>query len=151
MQHYSICIIIFRSYWTTWAGGMIYCILYSILYCIMLSQYSSLCNDLFWVFFNFLNRKSVSQNSEIGQLVLILGECTIGWVDIGTRTKVPLKFVTYHSKITKINDPVTASSLVKTFWVMHYTEVQNFFPTIWTSWVSKDAEFYVDFKNINLP
>jgi hypothetical protein len=25
------------------------------------------------------------------------------------------------------------------------------FSTIWTSWVSKDAEFYVDFKNINLP
>jgi hypothetical protein len=26
---------------------------------------------------------------------------TLGWVDIGTRTKVPLKFVTYLSKITK--------------------------------------------------
>jgi hypothetical protein len=25
------------------------------------------------------------------------------------------------------------------------------FFTIWTSWVSKDAECYVDFKNINLP
>jgi hypothetical protein len=22
---------------------------------------------------------------------------------------------------------------------------------IWTSWISKDAEFYLDFKNINLP
>jgi hypothetical protein len=30
--------------------------------------------------------------------------CIIGWVDIGTRTKVPLKFVTYLSKITKINE-----------------------------------------------
>jgi hypothetical protein len=29
---------------------------------------------------------------------------TLGWVDIGTRTKVPLKFVTYLSKITKINE-----------------------------------------------
>jgi hypothetical protein len=29
---------------------------------------------------------------------------TVGWVDIGTRTKVPLKFVTYFSKITKINE-----------------------------------------------
>jgi hypothetical protein len=28
----------------------------------------------------------------------------LGWVDIGTRTKVPLKFVTYLSKITKINE-----------------------------------------------
>jgi hypothetical protein len=26
----------------------------------------------------------------------------------------------------------------------------KFLFTIWTSWVSKDAEFYVDFKNINL-
>jgi hypothetical protein len=48
---------------------------------------------------------------------------------------------------------VTASSLVKTFWVMHYQyiEVQNFFFTILTSWVSKDAEFYIDFKKLNLP
>jgi hypothetical protein len=30
--------------------------------------------------------------------------CTLGWVDIGTRTKVPLKFVTYLSKETKINE-----------------------------------------------
>jgi hypothetical protein len=27
----------------------------------------------------------------------------------------------------------------------------TFFLAIWTIWVSKDAEFYVDFKNINLP
>jgi hypothetical protein len=56
------------------------------------------------------------------------------WDDIGTGTKVPLRFVTYLSKVTKINeksvltfDPVTASSLVKTFWVMHYKEVKFFF------------------------
>jgi hypothetical protein len=47
-------------------------------------------------------------------------------------------------------DPMTASSLVMTFCVMHYIRVQIFFFTIWASWVSKDAEFYVDFKNINL-
>jgi hypothetical protein len=29
--------------------------------------------------------------------------CTIGWVDIGTRTKVPLRFVTFLSKVMKIN------------------------------------------------
>jgi hypothetical protein len=29
---------------------------------------------------------------------------TVGWVDIGTRTKVPLKFVTYLAKITEINE-----------------------------------------------
>jgi hypothetical protein len=28
--------------------------------------------------------------------------CTVGWVDIGTMTKVPLRFVTYLSKVTKI-------------------------------------------------
>jgi hypothetical protein len=27
----------------------------------------------------------------------------VGWVDIGTRTKVPLRFVTYLSKIQKLN------------------------------------------------
>jgi hypothetical protein len=30
-------------------------------------------------------------------------QCPIGWVDIGTGTKVPLRFVTYLSKVTKIN------------------------------------------------
>jgi hypothetical protein len=30
--------------------------------------------------------------------------CTLGWDDIGTRTKVPLRFVTYLSKLTKINE-----------------------------------------------
>jgi hypothetical protein len=34
--------------------------------------------------------------------------------------------------------------------VMHYIRVRNFFLTIWSLWVSKDAEFYVDFKNTNL-
>jgi hypothetical protein len=48
--------------------------------------------------------------------------------------------------------PVTASSLVTTFWGVHYTgiRVQKFLFTVWTLWVSKDAEFYIDFKNINL-
>jgi hypothetical protein len=41
--------------------------------------------------------------------------------------------------------------IIGTFWVMHYIEVQNFVFKRWTSWVSKDAEFYLDFKNINLP
>jgi hypothetical protein len=30
--------------------------------------------------------------------------CTVGWVDIGTRTKVPLRFVTFISKVMKINE-----------------------------------------------
>jgi hypothetical protein len=28
----------------------------------------------------------------------------LGWVDIGTRTKVPLRFVTHLSKVMKINE-----------------------------------------------
>jgi hypothetical protein len=39
-------------------------------------------------------------------------------------------------------------------WVMLYSTLYkggNFFVTIWTVPESKDAEFYVDFKNINLP
>jgi hypothetical protein len=28
----------------------------------------------------------------------------IRWVDIGTRTKISLRFVTYLSKVTKINE-----------------------------------------------
>jgi hypothetical protein len=31
-------------------------------------------------------------------------ECSLGWVDIGTRTKIPMSFVTYLSKVTKINE-----------------------------------------------
>jgi hypothetical protein len=69
---------------------------------------------------------------------MILFTCSAGtvlwWVDIGTRTTVPLRFVTYLSKATKIDkikcfDPVTASSLVTTFWVIHYicTEGSNVF------------------------
>jgi hypothetical protein len=32
-----------------------------------------------------------------------------------------------------------------------YKGPNNFFFTMWTLRVSKDAEFYVDLKNINLP
>jgi hypothetical protein len=71
--------------------------------------------------------------------------CTVGWVYFGPffkfSTKVPLRFFY----------PVTASSLVPTFWVMHYIRIKFFFFRIWTSWVSKDLEFYVDFTNINFP
>jgi hypothetical protein len=40
-------------------------------------------------------------NSDLYNTVMY---CTVGWVDIGTRTKVPLRFVTYLSKVTKINE-----------------------------------------------
>jgi hypothetical protein len=45
-------------------------------------------------------------------------------------------------------DPVTASSLVTTIWVMHYIRVQNFLFTIWTSRVSKDE--VIEEKRISL-
>jgi hypothetical protein len=32
--------------------------------------------------------------------------CAVGWVGIGTGTKVPLRFITYFSKVTKINKEV---------------------------------------------
>jgi hypothetical protein len=77
------------------------------------------------------------------------------WTFFTFSTKVPLRFVAYLPKVPKIAkkcfDPVTSSSLVTTFWVMHYIRVQHFFFTIWTSWVSKDAEFYVEFKIVNSP
>jgi hypothetical protein len=45
----------------------------------------------------------------LAQLWILLGNlhdgiCLVGWVDIGTRTKVPLRFVTYLSKVTKIDE-----------------------------------------------
>jgi hypothetical protein len=40
---------------------------------------------------------------------------TVGWVDIGIRTKVPLRFVTYLSKVTKINE-----KSVLTQWPLHH-------------------------------
>jgi hypothetical protein len=36
--------------------------------------------------------------------IFLLGQCTLGWVDIGARTKVPLRFVTYLSKVTIIKE-----------------------------------------------
>jgi hypothetical protein len=90
---------------------------------------------------------------------VLLVHCSVGWVDFGHfkfSTKVPVGFVTYISKVTNSTEyffyPVTASSFVMTYWVMHYCihGAKHFFFTKWTSWVSKDAEFYVDFKNINL-
>jgi hypothetical protein len=45
--------------------------------------------------------------------------------------------------------PLASSAEVTIFWVMRYIEVKIFF-TIWGIWVSKEAEFNVDFKNIDL-
>jgi hypothetical protein len=46
--------------------------------------------------------------------------------------------------------PLAASSQVYTLRVMPYIWVKNDFFTTYGLWVSKDAEFYVDSKNINL-
>jgi hypothetical protein len=37
------------------------------------------------------------------------------------------------------------------FKVMHFIEVQKFFSPCGVIWISKEAEFYADSKNINLP
>jgi hypothetical protein len=36
------------------------------------------------------------------------------------------------------------------FEVMHYIRVKNYF-TMWGLWVLKNAEFYLDLKNVSLP
>jgi len=47
--------------------------------------------------------------------------------------------------------PSTSTGNGLTFLVKHYIRVKIFFFTIETCLVSKDAEFYVEFKNVNLP
>jgi hypothetical protein len=54
------------------------------------------------------------------------------WTFFTFSTKAPLRFVTCLPKVPKIakkkvSHPVTASSLVTTFWVMHYIRVQHFY------------------------
>jgi hypothetical protein len=80
--------------------------------------------------------------------------CTLGWVDfwlfyIFNKSTPEICYIpsksTENSKQICL-DPVTSSSLVIIFWVMHYIRVQ-----VWTSWLTKYAEFYADFKTINLP
>ena len=46
---------------------------------------------------------------------------------------------------------LTLCSLCLTSGVIHYIRDKNIFLTMWTYWVSKNAEFYVEFKNINFP
>jgi hypothetical protein len=51
----------------------------------------------------------------------------------------------------KFFGPATSTGNGLTFLVKHYIRVKIFFFTIGTCLVSKDAEFYVEFKNVNLP
>jgi hypothetical protein len=49
--------------------------------------------------------RSISVNKNFYMLCFsAFSYCTVEWVDIGTRTKVPQGFVTYLSKTTKINE-----------------------------------------------
>jgi hypothetical protein len=68
--------------------------------------------------------------------------------------KVPLRFVTDLPKVPKKAKKIFCPSdlfIIGHGFLGHalYKGKKNFFFTIWTSWVSKDAEFYVDLKNIN--
>jgi hypothetical protein len=93
----------------------------------------------------------------VGKHMPVQPDWPVRWVDIGTRTKVPLRFVIYLSKATKINEKVFRPS--DRFIVcqnilghaLYRGKIVCFHNTIWTSWVSNDAEFCVEFKNINLP
>jgi hypothetical protein len=76
--------------------------------------------------------------------------CTVGWVDFGLFyifNKSTPGFVIYLPKVPKkyrfiIGHDFLGHAL--------YKGPKIFIP-IWTSWVSKNAEFHADFKNINLP
>jgi hypothetical protein len=68
-----------------------------------------------------------------------------------------MRFVKYLPKVLKIVkqnfEPSDLFIIGHNFLghTLYSIRVQNFLFTIWTSRVSKDAEFYIDFKNINLP
>jgi hypothetical protein len=72
---------------------------------------------------------------------------TLGWVDIGTGARGPLKFVVYLKKVGKMKMTQKSVWLGNRFIVdlghtVQYTFLGwNFFLTIWTILVSKDAEF----------
>jgi hypothetical protein len=56
-----------------------------------------------------------------------------------------------NSKIAqKVLGQLTFLAQVMTIRVIHYIRIDKFVLLIWGFWVSKDAEFYVDFKNISL-
>jgi hypothetical protein len=46
--------------------------------------------------------------------------CPLGWVDIGTGTKVPLRFVKYLSKVTKINEKSVLNQWPLHHWSKHF-------------------------------
>jgi hypothetical protein len=54
----------------------------------------------------------INKNSVLTQW--LLHRWSIGWIDIGTGTRVPLRFVTYLSKVMKINE-----NSVLTQWLLH--------------------------------
>jgi hypothetical protein len=62
---------------------------------------------------------------------------------------IPFKSKENDNKI--FFDPVTASSLGPDILDHSLYKGPNIFFTMWTLWVSKDPEFYVDFKNKNIP
>jgi hypothetical protein len=60
--------------------------------------------------------------------------CIVGWVDIGTAARVPLRFSVYLSKTGKIRRKISV-----------YCKGEIFFLHNLTIWVSKDEEFYDGF------
>jgi hypothetical protein len=69
-----------------------------------------------------------------------------------------LHFQQKYPEICNTSSKSTENSNKKTVWpsdnflgLALYLYESKFSSTIWTSWVSKDAELYADLKNINLP
>jgi hypothetical protein len=63
--------------------------------------------------------------------------------------KVPSEYIHFYEKVPKIAKTKIFSQ-VTSWGKVILCRVQNFFFILWDLWVSKDAEFNVDFKNINL-
>jgi hypothetical protein len=82
--------------------------------------------------------------------ILTVPYCTAGWVDIGTVARVPLMFVVYlkesRDNYKKLVWPRNRFSvgLGHTVQYTTYIRVKLFVHNL-------DAQFYIDFKTINLP
>jgi hypothetical protein len=81
-----------------------------------------------------------------GEIIL---PCTVGWVDIGTTVAHECKSTENSKKKILVEWPSEERSFFAGSSTIYGST--NFFFITWGFWVSKDAEFNVDFKNINLP
>jgi hypothetical protein len=82
-----------------------------------------------------LGRTRKQSRTYVWIVTILCMYCALGWVDFGLfyifNTSTPeicyLPSKSTENSKKKFFHPVTTSSLVTTFWVMHYIRVQNFF------------------------